>query len=187
MTFFLFPADCIKVPTVDLISPGDQSLFRKLTPVHIQELKNEIARNPRSNFTLMVVNVPNSVDLRQVKTPGAYKYEVLGGNHTRAAIQALLNENPGDERFAYWPVRLYAGLNIQQCLSIGNTHNRMHQFILNTSFAEYVQLFRKELFRLAGKMEGVDDTPELPFRGGLMEKWKSSLCGILHIPVRMIP
>ena len=94
---------------------------------HIDVLVRDLKARPASNFIVMVVNIPHfqpkDICTEDV-TSGVYKLEVLGGNHTRLALQSL--EEDHASLYTSWPVRLYAGLNSQQALKVGYDHNCCH-------------------------------------------------------------
>lgn len=62
------------------------------------------------------------------KHANSYFYETIGGNHTRVALQEMIEENPSDKRYKSRQVAVYLGLTDQQVLSLAARHNRATDF-----------------------------------------------------------
>ena len=127
---------------------------------HVGTLIKEMTTRAESKFTSMVCNIPaarsREVDLKKVKE-GSIELEVLGGNHTRVAVQRLHQEMPDSEAFKFWPVKLYCGLSPVQSLQIGYDHNRAHLFGKAPTFQDLVCLFRGQMNQTREKMpDGTD-------------------------------
>ena len=77
----------------NLIEPGPSRLVRSLDQAHVEMLKEEL-RQVGSSFCV-VVGVYFTLDghsYKELEKPCNLKVEVIGGNHTRAALQNLLKE-----------------------------------------------------------------------------------------------
>ncbi len=57
------------------------------------------------------------------KHPALYKYETIGGNHSRIALQELANDNPSENPQTRL-VAVYTGVNDDVALTIASKHNR---------------------------------------------------------------
>ena len=135
------------IPTPSLVSPAQARCYRELDHDHVQSLKNEMAKFPTTK-PLILGHIPG-MDLKDVSakdlTDGVIPIECIGGNHTRQAIQEILNDDPENQYVKHWPVRIYCGLTDSQALAKGYSHNRQHDTVKRNSFEDIVRYFRKEL------------------------------------------
>ena len=86
--FFMLP--------VKLLSEAPQSsLVREKDTTFIERLKTEMLENPISDVQpiLCLVDLPEG-DVFEPALKEAYSYKSIGGNHSREALQQLLQENP---------------------------------------------------------------------------------------------
>ena len=77
--------------------------------------------------------------------------ETLGGNHTRLAIQALLEDGEITDSDAIVKVRLYEGLTRWEALQIGYLHNKHASGSKDMTFVDVVRLMRPLLYGVEAK------------------------------------
>lgn len=99
------------VDVSQLVQPPAERLLRQPDATHIAAVKNSILKEgailAQTHMLVGNINIPvNDFDLEKLKS---YQIEVLGGNHTRLALQEL--QEPKQ-----WGVVLYAGMSILQNL-----------------------------------------------------------------------
>ena len=68
----------------------------------------------------------------------SYQYETLGGNNSRAAVQALYEENEDVQTFRTRLVSVYSGLTDDQALILASKHNKTTAFHHQMSTIERV-------------------------------------------------
>ena len=127
LILLLFSADHIEVHVENLVEPCDTNLFRNPDVEHVKQLKKEMLERPNALFTLMACNIrqkPAKKDLSLLKLPGKARIEVIGGNHTRLAIQELNDDPDNDFKRNQCVVRLYFNLSQDMALHVAYNHNR---------------------------------------------------------------
>ena len=77
--------------------------------------------------------------------------ETLGGNHTRLAIQELLESGEITDRQAVVKVRLYRDLTRWEALQIGFLHNKQASNSKDMTFFDIVRLMRPLLYGVESK------------------------------------
>ena len=143
------------------------------------QVMEENAYNPGSNILLGHVPDLPAAEVRREDLPkGIYEIEVIGGNHTRAALQVLRSKHPEREEFSSWPVRVFAGLSDDQALKLGHEHNKAHEAARKTTFEEFCRLFRRKLTCTLG-------TPGVSagLRRRTLTPWKKKLVALLDLEV----
>lgn len=122
-----------------LVAPGESREVRPLDPEHAKKLEKDMKRNPDCNFTKLLLHIrkdPHEVDVEKLNS-GEYTFEVLGGNHTRYALQTLGQHN------MFVDAAVYAGLSDGQALCLGLQHNQLHKNAKPMTFTNYVLKFRE--------------------------------------------
>lgn len=165
-----FTADSLKIK-VDLLEPPEKStMCRPLDLSHVEDMKMAIKNNP-TKCTILIGCV-NNATVAQI-TSGAVGVEVIGGNHTREAVQQLRRDacTPAELKKAieFWPCKVYTGLSIKEKLHLGVAHNDLHTNSKNMQFPDHCFLFR-QLWR--------DDKSE--------SNWRNDIVAVLRLKVSMI-
>ena len=132
----------MKVHISNLISPSEKRSIRPLDNKHVLNLV-KVFDNKYSGYTTLVglVLEKNNTDY---SSAGDNKIEVLGGNHTRVALQTLIKQNGVDicdYEFVY--MDLYHDLTDQQAWFVGLQHNEIHESSRPINFADKCTLLRK--------------------------------------------
>ena len=120
------------VPVKCLVEPHHSRLIRQPYEPHIKGLKEEMRLNPTCDVAPIVAQVL----LREGQKfdeahPEAFKYEALGGNHTRIALTQLLEEDKELASLPYYRARLvsiYAWLSTEQAQHLVLRHNRATEY-----------------------------------------------------------
>jgi hypothetical protein len=73
-------------------------------------------------------------------------FEVLGGNHSRLAVQSLASSMQFEKAFKTRLCVVYVNLTNDECKALGNEHNDVGEVKLNTSFHDRVIFFRKVIY-----------------------------------------
>lgn len=95
----------------------------------VKALKEEMKKNP-TRLVSPIVGIPVLSFQQEFdrKHPNYYKYETIGGNHSRIALQELLDEHPSDQRYKSRQVAVYSGLTNDQALKLAARHNQATSF-----------------------------------------------------------
>ena len=138
MVFYVcFVGSNVTVHIENLTEPLDKYLVRPLDECHIQTIAEKL-KDAHNLYTTFVGLIDENCDLTTLNTPGKYKVQVIGGNHTRAALQSLRTDNED----ILVSVDLYCHLSVEQALHVAYMHNEMHETSRSMTFQEKVMLFR---------------------------------------------
>ena len=104
------------LPVSSLIEPPEKLLVLNTSKAFIDGLKAEMLENPTADVQPILA----LVQLDEGKTFDAnlkdgYKYETVGGNHSRQALQELLKEHPKFYRRKAYSHRLCSAVCIHKC------------------------------------------------------------------------
>ena len=160
----------------NLVEPDDIISVRKPNQEHITHLKKELKSG--NMYTVLVGYTDDpTISLEKLATPGTGKIQVLGGNHTRLALQEILTEDPLFKLQTVF-VDIYVGLTEEESLRIGVYHNQIHDSARKITFEEEVRLFRKLLFRT--RELHPEDHPKTQ-----SSHWRTTIGNLLQLPVRI--
>ena len=120
-----------KVPVSCLIEPSPFHLIRKPDPQFVSLLKKEMISNPTQDVAPIVglVKLSHTEQFCPAHAE-AYQYETIGGNHSRIALQEILQDCDTSSRFLYSHrlVSVYHGLSDEQVQHLAHCHNRATEF-----------------------------------------------------------
>ncbi|XP_062608884.1 centromere-associated protein E-like [Saccostrea cucullata] len=135
----------VQVHISNLVPPAEGNMVRALDNDHVDKICQQLKLAHGHYTTLIGVlkegrnNISNIDDL---KNPNVEKIEVIGGNHTREALQQLHRDGDIDQQFCVL-MDIYQNLSQGQVFHLGYLHNEMHESSKKMSFPEKVILFRK--------------------------------------------
>lgn len=161
------------------MQPAKERLFRPPDDSHIEELKESFRKNSVGVIAPLIAHIPNTLPNDVIKdgiSTGQYFLEVIGGNHTRIALQDICAEM-GIHKCT---VKIYGNLSDSQALFLAHEHNLMHNVTKYTSFKDYVTCFRSVLLQ---KLEPLDTISEEPIPNDTVLEWKRVLVNILGLQV----
>lgn len=141
IVYFISTADSFKVKVNLLTAPSLINQVRGVDEKHSQKLQKEMEKNPDCQYLKLLVHIPGVVAADVVHdkiNSGDYNLEVIGGNHTRIALQSMKQAKK-----EFVDAAVYAGLSPIQALSLGIKHNDTHNHAKAMGFHDYVHLFRK--------------------------------------------
>ena len=120
------------LPINTLIEPPDPLLVRKTSRAFIDSLKQEMLLNPISDVQpiLCMVCLKEGDEFAE-RYKEAYKYQTIGGNHSRVALHEILQEHPGLSQQRNYTHRLcsvYSVMPTQLALCLASKHNRASTF-----------------------------------------------------------
>lgn len=120
------------LPVSSLIEPPEKLLIRDTSKAFIDGLKAEMLENPTSDVQpiLTIVKLDDGQSFDPNLKDG-YKYETVGGNHSRQALQELLREHPELHKQKVFSQRLcsvYSQMPSSLTLRIASKHNRASVF-----------------------------------------------------------
>ena len=122
-----------QIPVMKLVSPATSRLIRTPDETFIEMLKAEMLTN-RMNEVSPIIGVVQlkSGELFHKENATSYMYECIGGNHTRIALQQLINENKSlasDKHCTCRSVSVYVNLTDEQAQHVAHRHNRATEFV----------------------------------------------------------
>ena len=161
----------MKVSLSNLIEPASKRRLRRVDREHVQSLKDSFTARPEVQ-TIFCGNITGGITKQSVREQAmrknAIKVEVIGGNHTRIALQELANEGKVTE---YVLCNVYLNLNDAEALKLGYDHNVINDIGKSTSAEDLLLLFRQELEKL----------DHIGNASAKMITWKENLAFILGI------
>ena len=141
---------------------------------HVKELDESFEKKFKP-YTSLIGHICDNVSTNDLMTPGKICVEVLGENHTRAALQRLVKSSKFTQKekdqFVYMVV--YQNLTQDQDLFLAFKHNELHENSQELSFSGKVMFFHKVLLDCEGKFAG--QTKKL-----ISTKWRSEIAAIMN-------
>ena len=118
--------------------------MRPVDPDHVKFLTDEL-RQSADLFVMLAGLVHDTVELDELKEPHCgVDVEVLGGNHTRIALQYLLSS--GHLQKECVKVRIYKDLTNDEALSVGYLHNKKAEKSKKMTFMDETRLVKVKCF-----------------------------------------
>ena len=121
-----------RIPVKCLVEPAASRLIRQPHEPYIKGLKEEMKKNPTCDVAPIVAMVKLTDGQKFDEAhPEAFTYETLGGNHSRIALQELLNEDKQLATLPYYRSRLvsvYSGLSDKQATHLALRHNKATEY-----------------------------------------------------------
>ena len=130
----------------------------------------------------MIGLVDNKCDTSKLDIEGTASVQVLGGNHSREALQILRTRTKSESyttenNFVYMDV--YCNLTKEQAWYLGMSHNSIHTNSKAMNFIENIRFFHKARQDCTDKMPGET-------KKKIAEKWRSIISAVLNISVRSL-
>lgn len=169
-----------------MVEPSWERLHREVDQGHIDKMEKEIRTKPENYYHLMVVNIPNLAAkqyFRSDNLQNKYILEVIGGNHSRLALQNILKACQPEEQhlFTKRQVKIYANLTVVEAQLIGTDSNNVHKLALNDSFPQQVQSMRTMLYVQGGAAKEEDmKTSEPPSDIAQVQTWKDQVVRVFR-------
>lgn len=130
----------IRVHVLNLVEPVASRRIRDLDTGHVKFLEDSFLASPGGEFHLLAGLLVEG-DIERVAEPGEAKIEVLGGNHSRAALSSLHRRGLHD---SFCLVSIYEGLTDEEALKLGYHHNKISERAKAMSFVDIVNIIRKQ-------------------------------------------
>ena len=126
---FTLHVGCYEISVSCLIEPSKENTLRDPDPVFIDNLKKEMIQNQ----TTLVSPIVGLVCLRpgekfNSKYTNSYKYQTIGGNNSRIALQELMKKYPDNINYQIRLVAVYVSLPEDLVLRLAARHNRATDF-----------------------------------------------------------
>ena len=142
--FITFLGVCVQVHIDNIIPPEDKRKVRDLDIEHVKKLKTEFRRY-RSPFLMLAGHVSPNIDIETLSSRSEVPtVEVIGGQHTCAALKELYDEGMADCSLVN--MNLFKGLSDLEAIEIGFQHNEMVKLSKSLSFIDLVKMLRVQLF-----------------------------------------
>lgn len=156
-----------------MTAPHPARCLRQIDRKHVDSLKAAFRKRPENNIIFFGNILKDDFDIRLLGTSGYVNVETIGGNHSRVALQELLEEGINMSPTVY--MTIYKGLCDTEALKLGFDHNVGHELGRPTSPEELMLLFRRELLKL------IDEEELNNPQNSSMKTWKQTCADILGI------
>ncbi|XP_078573385.1 uncharacterized protein LOC144860143 [Branchiostoma floridae x Branchiostoma japonicum] len=169
------------IPIHQLVEPSWTRLVRVADPDHVQKLKTLFLRSPGQTPTVLVGNIPgvSPADF-SVETIKRHEVEVLGGNHTRMALQEILREDPDALHVREVHMNLFCNVPDDMAKRIGLDHNNNMNYSKEMTFIDKLVSYRSSLFHKADHTDPSDvHTKEPTSSKKIKNKWRDGLVEML--------
>jgi len=129
----------MELPIQQLTPPPRESrLLRTANPDFVENLKNQIKKDPAAPGKTPMVVLCQEVSEFNQRLKNVYSYEVLGGLHTFLAKQKLMAEYPENPYYKTALADVYLGLNDEESLRIAQRHNATTHYIHKVTHRDMV-------------------------------------------------
>lgn len=137
-----------------------------MRPRYLEHLEKHIQASPNAIVAPLVANIslPPGTKFEEKDLP-YYKYEMLGGNHSRVIFQKKLKDpkNRLFKNFLEKPAVVFGNLTDDEALLVGCSHNVSGEIRLATKFRDNIEVARR-IFILTTNQESVFLKLPLPQR-----------------------
>jgi hypothetical protein len=111
------------------VEPSKENTLRDPDRIFIDKLKKEMLENPITLVSPIIGLVKlRSGEKFDSKHPNSYKYETIGGNNSRIALQELLKKYPDNINYQIRFIAIFVGLTEDLVLRLAARHNRATDF-----------------------------------------------------------
>ena len=126
----------------NLIQPNKiKRCIRPIDNTFLQVLAKKFESDPSAPGVPPVAVLCTSVSTLEqfdIKRKDAYRYEVLGGQHTAMARQKVSAEYPGNTMLKHILAEVYVGLSDDEALRLASRHNINGHFVHKMTHRDYV-------------------------------------------------
>eukprot|EP00058_Branchiostoma_floridae_P022238 XP_002607728.1 hypothetical protein BRAFLDRAFT_82825 [Branchiostoma floridae] len=170
------------IPIKRLVEPAWKRLVRAADPQHVSNLKQRFIASSGQMTTVLIGNIPEMTTEHYDRTRvDRYRYEVIGGNHTRIALQEILRDTPEKLDVASVHMHIYCGLPDDLAKRVGMAHNNVMNYskpetTLDQLISMRASLYNKAGFTRAGDMSSVEPPAEKKTK----DAWKEGLAVMLR-------
>ena len=129
----------MEVHITNLTAPHDEGMVRRVDYEHVKRLEKSFLENT-TQIAMLAGHITKKVPMKMLAQPGKASVAVLGGNHTRLALQSL-----HEKELLVQPLirmTIYEGLSDIRQLQVGVHHNEVLKQSKAMSFMEKASLMR---------------------------------------------
>ena len=115
--------------------------IRPVDPLFLQALVKKFESDPSAPGVPPIAVLCTSVscpDQYDMKRKDAYRYEVLGGQHTALARREVSNKHPDNMHLKKILAEVYVNLSDDESLRLGSRHNINGHFVHKMTHRDYV-------------------------------------------------
>lgn len=127
------------LPVSKLRQPSFGNLLREPDIKHVKDLEREFSERPGNYFQLMVVNVCGEMKEGNFES---CTLEVIGGNHSRKALQNIISTTADPTPFEKRMCIVYTNLNPDEAKYVANQHNQVRKFGTDLDLVDRASCFR---------------------------------------------
>ena len=173
---FIFLESRAVVHVDNLVRPKQRYSVRSIDTEHVEVLKKQFVKS--TPCTILIGVLEDETSIGQLDLPGKASVEVIGGNHTRVALQELHREGRSSVTSVIMDIYSVKSGD-EQLTKLGIEHNKIHEHARETTFQQHVELFRKiRSQKLLEKTEKGWSTKTT------IGRWKDAVAYIMGIEVR---
>ncbi|XP_065913661.1 uncharacterized protein [Dysidea avara] len=174
---FALPVKCLE-------PPPEEWLVRKCSKNIVDQLKQEMVDNTCTDVQpiLCIVQLKRDETFNPLVKEG-YKYNTIGGNHSRQALQELLSEKPelkSSKQFTHRTCSVYSAMDTILVRRLANKHNRAATHVHEITTMDWIQQCRKLLYELSNTSLDHDPPSKKP------EKWRKACSTVLVIDIEKL-
>ena len=171
------------IPTKCMVGPGEGRSARPVDEHYLKVLEERIRAAPNAIVAPLVANVqfPQGQNRFVESEMESYKFEMIGGNHTRTVVQKLLKEPLFrlDQHLHSRLCVVYADLSNEEALTIGRQHNLASETHLPTKFQDDVKLLRSLFVTMVTQQA---ENEHMPFN----EKMREAFLKVFNMTVSLV-
>ncbi|XP_019616710.1 PREDICTED: uncharacterized protein LOC109464217 [Branchiostoma belcheri] len=168
------------IPIQHLKQPAWKRLVRVADRQHVDKLK-KVFVHTSVQATILIGNICNiTAEQFEESEINNYEYEVIGGNHTRIALQEILQETPDQLENTTVHLNVYCGLPDDMAKRLGMDHNNAINCSKPETTLDRLTSFRASLYNKAGYSSPDDiSSVEPPTERATLSAWKDGLAIML--------
>ena len=161
-----------------LKEPRKEFLVRQVDDKHVEFLKTVLASDLKQHYMIMAVHAEcnkQDFDVNEIDS-----FEVIGGNHTRCALQELVKDQSfikGEECDMNVHVMVYCNLTTVEALTIGVKHNEERKNAKPETSVDAIKRFRRMLYLAGGSLQK-ENTCDPPSDTSSTKTWKMNVATV---------
>ena len=128
-----------------MYEPSSTRRVRDIDLKYLKSLKAKAIAYPTLHVAPLMANIDQQITEFDSESLDKYKYEMIGGNHSREVFQSLIEEPIYrlQKSYLYRLAAVYRGLTDKEALALGKQHNLTAETHLQSKFRDDVKLTRR--------------------------------------------
>ena len=125
------------------MEPQSSRCLRTVDEVFVETLTKRFEKDPSAPGVPPIAALCTSVSTVEeydIKLKNAYRYELLGGQHTALARKAVANQHRCNMALQQVLAEVYVGLTNDEALRLASRHNTNGHFVHKMTHRDYVSI-----------------------------------------------